>query len=504
MMDRRTYLKLSAAAIGQYAFDPATALADMGMSNNSQALHKQLIKGDLETSLRLLNLWGEQSAEKQELMKYAYAYLSKSKDRTFAQLAEQPEFQALCAKAEMTHLGGPMLGAVSEEGARVWVRTLKPATVEVRLGNKTYGPVLSTVASDLTAIVPVTGLKPNTRYPYSLWVDGTKISIPEHATIVTAPKAMTSGKVRIAFGSCFHRWGLGNHKQSALIRSRNPSAMLLIGDIAVQDRNNHLGLHRLDNYYRDLMPAWNDLVARMPVYATWDDHDYFRNDGAGIVKGYTEQDKQGVCDVFAQSWNNPSFGFDDERRGVFTRTRIGPCDVIMTDNRYFRENKKGSFLGDDQMDWLEKQLPDCKGPFIILSCGSMWSDYVSKGKDSWGVWDPEGRERIFRLIEKHRIGGVLLISGDRHGARGFRIPRPSGFEFYEFEAASLGGRSGPPATSEKWDTRFYGISGEYAFGEFSIDAELPDPEVTFRLMGEEGNEIHKLTLTRSQLTPPGK
>jgi len=88
--------------------------------------------------------------------------------------------------------------------------------------------------------------------------------------------------------------------------------------------------------------------------------------------------------------------------------------------------------------------------------------------------------------------------------RGFSIPRPSGFSFYEFEAGSLGGRSGPPVTSDKWDTQFYGISGQYAFGEFSINADLPDPEVTFRLMGDDGTEIYKLTFKRSQLTPKGK
>ncbi len=174
----------------------------------------------------------------------------------------------------------------------------------------------------------------------------------------------------------------------------------------------------------------------------------------------------------------------------------------MTDERFFRTGQKGSFLGEDQMKWLETQLLDCRGPFIILSCGTMWSDYVSKGKDSWGAWDPSGRERIFSLIEKHRIGGVLLISGDRHGARGFRIPRPSGFNFYEFEAASLGGRSGP-AVTVPGSPQFYGIADQYAFGEFSVDATQPDPVVEFRLIGEEGDFIHEMTLSRSQLTPPG-
>jgi alkaline phosphatase D len=366
---------------------------------------------------------------------------------------------------------------------------------------KIYGPVSSTLESDLTAVVPVTGLKPNTPYSYGITVNGKPIRIPDSAAIVTAPEATTRGKVRIAFGSCFHRWGLGNKAQADLIRSRNPAAMLLLGDIAVQDRNNHLGLHRADYLMRDLLPAWQNLVATVPVYATWDDHDYFDNDKAGIPTGYTEKDKAAVRDVFQKAWNNPSYGFGDKGGGVFLRTRIGPCDLIMVDNRYFREGKKGSFLGDEQMKWLEEQLLDCKGPFIIMSCGTMWSDFVSQGKDSWGKNDPMGRERLFELIEKNQIGGVLLISGDRHGARGFRIPRPSGFAFYEFEAGSLGGRTGPPVSMTEWETQFYGIAGRYAFGEFSFDANLPDPEVTFRLIGDDGEVIHELMLKRSQLTP---
>jgi len=76
------------------------------------------------------------------------------------------------------------------------------------------------------------------------------------------------------------------------------------------------------------------------------------------------------------------------------------------------------------MKWLEEQLMDCKGPFIILACGSMWSDYVSGGKDSWGTFDPEAREKILSLIEKNDIGGVLKFSSRSKGwpstPRGFQ------------------------------------------------------------------------------------
>jgi alkaline phosphatase D len=473
---------------------------------------QQIARGDLVGNMQLLNLWGERPEAVQRLYEAAYKVLAAGPEATFADLARDAAVQRLCAEAGVTHFGGPMLGAVRPDGAAVWLRTLRPAQVEVLVTaagqERTFGPVESTAQSDLTAVVPVAGLKPGTRYPYRVLVDGKPITVAAPATLVTAPAAGPA-KARIAFGSCFHRWGLGNQSQAEAICRREPTALLVYGDIAVQDRDNHLGLHRADYLLRDLHPAWQRIAASVPVYATWDDHDYFNNDKWGLPKGYTEKDRRGVWEVFRHAWNNPSYGFNDGRCGVFLRARVGPCDVIMVDHRYFRtapggdSDPGGNFLGPQQMQWLEKQLLDCRGPFIILSCGTMWSDYVSKGKDSWGVYDPTGREQIFRLIEKHRIPGVLLISGDRHGARVFRIPRPSGYSFYEFEPASLGGRGdGPPGTDPKWDTQLFGMAGKYAFGEFSFDATLPDPQVVFRLVHDAGDVLYELKLTRRQLTPP--
>jgi alkaline phosphatase D len=304
---------------------------------------------------------------------------------------------------------------------------------------------------------------------------------------------------RIVFGSCPHRWGLGNPTLLGQIQSHKPDAFLLYGDIAVQDRTNHLGMHRADYLLRDFHPAWKSLTANIPVYATWDDHDYFGNDKSGIPEGFVDKDRDNVREVFKNSWNNPSYGFEDSKQGIFTRTRIGAFDIIMTDNRYFRDNQV--FLGKSQLDWLKKELLACTAPFIILSCGSMWSDYVSDGKDSWGENDAEGREELFSFIEKNNISGVLLLSGDRHGARGFRIPRKSGFSYYEFEPGSLGGRVGPPAKQDSWDTQLFGLDGTFAFGELTYLPSTTDPGVAFRLVKEDGSLLYELKLQRSQLTP---
>jgi alkaline phosphatase D len=442
--------------------------------------------------------------EQQMLYKWAETALMAKADGSFAELSEYRHFRAYCRQKGIVHLGGPMLGGVTSHSVDVWVRTVEPAEVSVVVDvdgrARRFGPVKSTKESDLSAVVKVSGLKPNQRYPYQVFVNENRLRVPLEAairTLASSPEVPT----RIVFGSCYHRWGLGNEQQSRTMISREPHAFLAIGDIAVQDRRDHRGWHSLDFLARDLYPAWQKLVSTIPVYASWDDHDYFDNDLAGIPEGFTPADREKVWRAFKHSWNNPGYGFGEDGKGVFLRTRIGQCDVLMTDNRYYVNEKEGVFLGAKQMQWLKDQLLDCKGPFIVISCGTMWTDHVSDGKGSWGGIDPAGREDLFNFIEKNNIAGVLLISGDRHGARGFRIPRPSGFTLYEFEAASLGGLSGPPVSKPEWDTQFYGVAGEYAFGEFTFDTTPADPTVTFQLIGQEGKVFHKLELKRSSLTP---
>lgn len=456
---------------------------------------------DLKTDLNVLNQCEKQPEAVKALYLAARNVFAAKPETTYADLVQDAEFKKLCDQENLLLLGGPLLGSLAPDGAKVWVRTVRPAQVEVRVEGvaKPFGPVASTAESDLSAVVAVTGLKPGGRYAYKVLVDGKPADLPKHAAIATPAEA--KGKTRIAFGTCPHRWGLGNSRQAELILSRQPVAMLIYGDVAVQDRYNNFAMHRADYFMRDCFAAWRQLACALPLYASWDDHDYFGNDLAGIPPGYTDADRKGVRDVFRHAWANPEYGAKDE--GIYFRTRLGPADVIMLDTRYFRTGKKkGSYLGEDQLAWLEQQLGDCQGPFIIISSGTMWSDYVSGGKDSWGRCDPETRERVFSLIEKKRIPGVLLISGDRHGARGFKIPRPSGHTFYEFEPASLGGRSGPKATDPAWqDVQLFGIDKQYAFGEFEFDTAPADPAVTFRLIDEHAKTIYEITLKRSELTP---
>ena len=510
MINRRLFLRKSMVG-GILSVSPLSWSAWCSPVVQQQKKEKIVIGGKVVNKLMdnhtVLNLWGKRSKEVNNLYDCVHGLFKENPTYTYVNIAKKEKVQALCKAAKQTLFAGPMLGDITSDRVSVWLRTLASAAVTIKLWDadgkeRLYGPVYSSEKTEFTAILKLTDLDAGRDYFYEVYVNDQKIVLEDVDCLFHTPvKDNTLIKGRIIFGSCYHRWGLGNMKQSSCILDRKPDAMLLLGDIAVQDRMNNAALHRDDYFLRDLIPAWRKMVASVPVYATWDDHDYMNNDLAGIPKGMTKQDKENIWQVYRNVWNNPYYGFGEKEKGVFLHTTIGPADVIMVDNRYFREKKKGSFLGDDQMEWLKKTLLACKSPFKILSCGSMWADYVSDGKDSWGVNDPQGREDLFHLIQKNNIKGVLLISGDRHGARGFAIPLSDDFNLYEFGGASLGARSGPPVSKPEWTTQMYGIANLFAFSEFTFSGTAKNPLVTFQLIADDGAILFKRQFTQQELTP---
>lgn len=503
MYTRRLFIQSAFSAAASSLARPVGSAAEEAAAGPRPLDLNAAHKGSVEIDRRILDL-SDPPRNVRDFFAEARRAFEASPKAAFADL---PALGEAASRHGLSLLGGPMLGALSSDGARVWVRTIRPAGVEVVVrtpgGERRYGPVATTVAGDLAASVLVTGLPPAARHPYRVRVDGKPISMPAEAAIPTPPAPDQPGRLTVAFGSCFHKTGLGNRALLDRIRRRGVSAVLLLGDIAVDDRDHRVGLHRSDYLLRDLHAGWRDLAAGAAIYAAWDDHDYFNNDKAGVPPGYAAADRDAVRRVWTQNWNNPAYGFEQRSAGIFFRTRLGPCDLIMLDTRSLRTRpgQPDAFLGAEQMRWLERELAACTGPFVMLTSGTMWSDNVSNGKDSWGVWDAPGRERIFSLIEKLRRP-VVLLSGDRHGARVIRIPRPSGHVFWEFEPASLGAHPGPAAFGQPKEQQPFGATGEALFGECEFDTTPADPTATFRILDAAGTERWRTVLSRSRLTPP--
>ncbi|WP_339705030.1 alkaline phosphatase D family protein [Algoriphagus aquimarinus] len=411
---------------------------------------------------------------------------------------------AAAAKNGIPLMSGPMLGDIKENGVSVWLRTASKLPIEIdvtdlaRMKVKVYTSN-PRVAGQVERVV-LSDLSPQSKYSYSVKVQGSEVA---EGTFQTTSKIGETSELRLAFASDFHKIGLHNPNLMDAILKRNPIAMLLLGDLAVDDRDTNLSMHRADYLLRDLSQPWKKLSANVSLYAAWDDHDYLNNDLSGLPEGVSNEDREALRKLWSENWNNP----ENDTPGIYFNTRIGAVEVIMLDTRSFRENDRrgeyNSYLGAAQLKWLKDVLAKSTAPYKLITSGTMWSDYISDGKDSWGTWDTLAREEIYQLIETENIPGVLLLSGDRHGARSFTIPRNSGFEFYEFGPASLGGVPGPEAIAKDSSKQLFGYLGLglKAFGEFTFTMEGEAPQVTFRLIDEYGNIMEEHEISYDQLIP---
>ncbi len=215
----------------------------------------------------ILSFWGTTKEADKKLYEEAYKVLSAEKQADYSELMKSEAFKKLAQDQNRKILAGPMLGQIKPTSASVWVRTLSPAKVEVKVegkeGNFIYGPVYTSTATDLAGLVEITGLKPSSRYTYKIIINGEEVLPELKQSIATLPDVNQGEEVKIAFGSCPHRWGLGNHTLLEQIQERGNQAMLFLGDIAVQDRNDHLGMHRADYLLRDFLPG-RALLLKLP------------------------------------------------------------------------------------------------------------------------------------------------------------------------------------------------------------------------------------------------
>jgi alkaline phosphatase D len=461
----------------------------------------QAHQGSLQIDTLLLDSYGRLPEERRTFYLTAREILAGSLTAT----PTEPKIIEAAKKTGLPLISGPLLGDVSESGITVWFRPVHAEVLAVEVtaeeGNEKKDFRVDVTRPGTALRVTLSGLPANTQHTYR--IVNNSGDVLGKGSFRTAPRPDTNETIRIAFGSCFHKIGVHNPNLMRLIAKRGNHAMLLLGDLAADDRDDKTNLHYADYLLRDMSEPWRTFSADIPVYACWDDHDYLNNDKSGLQKGeITDDERNALRKLWQENWANPQTPVED--RGIYFNTIIGDVEIIMLDTRSCRNWQKrgqyGAYLGDAQMQWLLKTLKASKARFIILTSGTMWSDFMSNAKDSWGSWDIPGREEIYDFIEENQIDGVLLISGDRHGARGFRIERPSGFTLYEFEPATLGGVPGPDPFAPDKSAQLFGYGGGLkAFGEFTFDMSKPDPEVTFRLINEEEQELEKHTFHRSQL-----
>ena len=447
-------------------------------------------KGTLEIDLRIMNQFGEQPQQVQGF--YARCRAAMTGDNPESDVAK------ICKASQRPKLGGPILGDVQATRVSVWMHLPEPDEVQVIITPQKGGSPKTYQSGRDSRIFTVRceGLAADTAYSYV--VESSSKERLGEGRFTTPPTALSAQPFRISFGADFHKIGMYRPELFKLIQERGSRAMLLIGDSAVDGRKDDFGLINADYLLRNLSPPLQQLLANVPTSATWDDHDYWGDDTSGtLTRSKKPIDVTGLRRMWKSQWNNPER--DRNREGIYFQTKIGPVHYIALDTRSCRINdqrgKRNSFLGKTQMAWLKQQITDSTSPFIVISGGTMWTDYISNGKDSWGTWDPEAREEIFQWIDTKNDSKVILLSGDRHGARGFSIPRPGKNTIHELEVGTLGGVPGPDAFAEDRSHQLFGQpSRSWAFGELTFALHEGKPRAEFRLINEQAEILHTQTI----------
>jgi len=307
---------------------------------------------------------------------------------------------------------------------------------------------------------------------------------------------------RIGFGSCYKP-----EKKTALWKAVvdfEPQVWLWLGDNVYADVidgkyiKKDLPKDAFDRAYR-LLGQSEGIAAlktlpRGHMMATWDDHDYGRNDA-----GKDWERKKDAKKDFVKFW-----GGEEKEDGVYSARDFGPegrrIRVVLLDTRFNRDDPgaEGDILGEKQWEWLGGQLAKPGAELVVI--GSSIQVLADQHRfEKWGNF-PKAKERLFRLIRQTHAH-VVLVSGDRHHAEISKQPAsPAGYPLFEVTSSGLTEKSS--IRNEANDLRIGDVYVGGNFGVILVDWSQADSGVRLEIRGEDGRVEREVSFPLSQLAPP--
>lgn len=402
--------------------------------------------------------------------------------------------------APITH--GPFIGHLTSRSALVWARFSRPGRYLVRaLSPGGHGVTVeagSTPDRDGCVQWRLKSLQPGTRYHYEIEHDGKSLVSGDDYFFETAGSKKSGTTVRLAFGSCA-REDEGSAAVWRQVRAVDPHAVVLLGDTPYIDSVD-LAVQRRRHAEFAAVPDFRKLLRNRSLYATWDDHDFGRNDTDGNLEG-----KERSRRAFIEYRSNPSYG--DGHSGIYTKFRRGGVEVFLLDTRFFAgtepspfDKDRPSLLGKRQWKWLRRELKDSKAPFKVLACGMIWNAGVRPGKlDHWGTY-PHEREALFDFVGAEKISGVILVGGDVHRTRVLRhdTVQSAGYKIPEFITSPVhdgvieNAKADHPALVQD-----FGKPNTFLL--MTARSDVTPARLTVKLIGKDGRAFFESTLHEHEL-----
>ena len=351
----------------------------------------------------------------------------------------------------------------------------------------------------------------------------TSLALAEEKVALNHPSEQPKSTT-IAFGSCLRQWKPQPVWEG--VKAITPRAFVFLGDNMYADVGSYLKQpdpQRIQLAYDDLKNSKEfgrfSLFAKsngIPLYATWDDHDYGLND-AGADYPFKVQSKR----YFQSFFSSVKTVSPAHQPGIYHSHYLKidglQVQLILLDTRSFRSplsksedaecqstktvpnwDAKATILGHTQWQWLEAELQKTADIRIIASsiqvipeehCYEKWANF------------PLERKKLFSLIQQTQANAVIFISGDRHLAEISRLEKTRvGYPLYEVTASGLNSAMGAFSQGIKEKNRhrvFKQNIRQDNFGSIAINAK--EQSLELHIHADDGKLLQKLEVSLDTL-----
>ena len=251
--------------------------------------------------------------------------------------------------------------------------------------------------------------------------------------------------------------------------TRKPQALFMVGDNVYIDDGIKELLFTVDPskiwqrhmQTRDRLKAFKKFEL-IPVFATWDDHDFGVGDGNSQFR-YKEESRK-IFELFFPM--EEEVNFLDRGPGLSRSVKIAGQQFLFLDNRSFRvdskDPKKQTHFGVEQTAWIMKKVKSFKGVSWLLSGDQFFGGY--QPFESYQGSHKQDFKKFLNQLKKLKRK-VLFGSGDRHLTELIRVPRSFlGYESYEFTSSPVHSTVYPGALErDKNVHRINGVDGKWNY-----------------------------------------
>jgi len=414
---------------------------------------------------------------------------------------------------------GPMVGYSTMKEVLLWAQTTQTAKVHFvyypidKPAEKMQTELVETQAFTAFVARIVAKVKPSTKYNYELYINNKLVKRPYTLTFQsqtlwqyrTEPPA-----IKFLFGTCLYvnepevdrpgePYG-GNFEILTAMAGKKADFMLWGGDntyMREADFDSKTGVMHRYTHTRSL-PELQPLLGGMHHYATWDDHDYGPNDSD---ESYAL--KEQTLETFKLFWGNPTYALNKSVAGNFGWTDV---EFFLLDDRWFRtpmdmRSIPNQMLGNDQLKWLIEALKSSKATFkFIVSGGQILNTDASPYTENY-IRFREEREGFLKMLQDERIGGLVLLTGDRHHTELSKMERPNTYPLYDFTISPM--TAGASGDRGKDDKNYFRVPETYYgsrnFAVFEVTGTRKERVLTVQVCDIKGEVVWKREIKASEL-----